>query len=134
MLPVLALALTVPAVVLIVGAIRRGSRQLHAATRPWVLAAGSLLLAAAEVYLFGLVHMVVFWADVREACISRYHNWDSAYGRPHYWPLERKCTASIDMVPGYVNPLVVILLVAASLAALLALGRAVLHRNLRRPS
>ncbi|MEU7997059.1 hypothetical protein AB0B83_17205 [Micromonospora sp. NPDC049060] len=127
----LVVALTAPAAVLAFGAIRRRSRELPTAPRFWVRAAGILLLSAAEVYLFGLVYVAVFWSHVRDVCVSRYQNWDSAYGQARYWPLERKCTAHIDMVPGYVNPLIVVLLVATSVAALLALGRAVLSRKLR---
>lgn len=128
-LVLMSLVLTAPVVILIIVALRHWSRRLSSAVRPWALTAGSLLLAAGEVYVIGLMHMVVFWADTRNVCISRYQNWNGEYGQAGYWPLERKCTAFIDMVPAYVNPLVVVLLVAAAPAALIALGRAVFRRR-----
>lgn len=125
----LALVVTVPVAILILVDLFRWSRRLSDAVRPWALAAGSLLLAAAEVYAIGLVHTVVFWADVQEVCVSRYQNFHSGYGQAGYWPLERKCAAHIDMVPAYVNPMVVVLLVGAASAALVAIGRAILRRR-----
>ena len=121
----LTLVLTAPAAILAFRAMRHWSRRLSNAARPWALGAGALLLAAAEVYMFGLVHLAGFLGDVRDVCISRYQNWNSAYGQISYWPLEGKCTAYIDMVPAYINPLVVVLLVTASMVALAALGRAI---------
>ncbi|GAB3946206.1 hypothetical protein GCM10027614_39340 [Micromonospora vulcania] len=90
--------------------------------------AGYLTLAAAAMYVFGFVHLT-YWATPRETCIVRYGTWDGRYGHASYWPLERKCADDIDMVPGYVNPLIVILLTGALTCALIAVVQLVRHRR-----
>ncbi|MCI4064196.1 hypothetical protein MRQ36_16955 [Micromonospora sp. R77] len=124
-----ALVLVLPAA----RALHRATRRIEGPARGWTRTAAYLLLAAGEMYLFGLVHMQAYWgASPRDACVSRYDNWDGMHGHARYWPLERKCTEYVDMVPAYVNPLIILLLTGALSCALI--GAVQLVRRRRRGS
>ncbi|WP_431920267.1 hypothetical protein [Micromonospora wenchangensis] len=120
MLALVIVAITIPFPVLPTAcALHRATRNILTPAREWARAAAYLLIAASEAYLFGLVQMESYWGvSAEEACVSRYDNWDGMHGEARYWPLERKCTEYIDMVPGYVNPLIIILLIGAFACAL----------------
>lgn len=98
---VLALAVAVH-----VGAGRRFSRPV----RPWVEAAAYAPMAAVLLYAWGAAHM--FTMDIGEACNLTYgQRWDPDYAGESLFPLSKKCNASFDLVPAYVNPRVFGLLV-----------------------
>jgi hypothetical protein len=91
----------------------------------WVAAAVYALLASAAMYAWGAWHILSVAMDVEEKCAVVYHErWDPAHGQPTWVPLGRRCNASFDMVPAYVNPAVVALLVAAVVCAGLAVRAA----------
>ncbi|MEU6074058.1 hypothetical protein [Micromonospora sp. NPDC047074] len=134
MLGLFLVVLTLPIVALIIQGFRKRTRRLTDPSRRWARAAGCLLLAAAEVYFYGLAHVGYFWASLAETCVSRFGNWNGRYGQLRYWPLERKCSQFVDMVPGYVNPLIVALLVAAIAVAAVAIVQAVRGRRSNSPT
>ncbi|MFI9642007.1 hypothetical protein ACIG87_18385 [Micromonospora sp. NPDC051925] len=121
MLALVIVLVTVPVLVLpMARALHRVTRKTFTPVREWARTATYLLIAAGEAYLFGLVHMESYWGvSPEDACVSRYGNWDGMHGDARYWPLERKCTEYIDMVPSYVNPLIIILLIGALACALI---------------
>lgn len=88
--------------------------------RRWAVAALCAPPAAFLVYAWGAIHL--YAPDVRETCVLEHGGWDRAYGQVTYFPLSRKCNAYQDMVPPYVNPAVVLLLVATALFAGLAVA------------
>ncbi|MFG1872579.1 hypothetical protein [Micromonospora arborensis] len=121
---------TVPILVLpAVRSLNRRTQRLAPQPRWWTRAAGYVMLAAAETYLFGLVRMSYWGNSPRDTCLIRYESWDGTHGHARYWPLGRKCTAFIDMVPSYVNPLIVILVAGALVSALVAVAQTVRHRR-----
>ncbi|MFC3505333.1 hypothetical protein ACFOOK_30830 [Micromonospora krabiensis] len=129
MLGIVIVLVTVPILVLpAVRSLNRRTQRLAPEPRWWTRAAGYVMLGSAEAYLFGLMHMS-YWGTPRDTCIARYENWDGMHGHARYWPLERKCTEFIDMVPSYVNPLIVILLAGALACALVAAAQALRHRR-----
>ncbi|MCC8250067.1 hypothetical protein [Saccharothrix luteola] len=88
--------------------------------RRWAVAASCAPLAAFLVYAWGAIHL--YTPDVRETCDLEHGGWDPAHGQVTYFPLSRRCNAYQDLVPAYVNPTVVVLLVAAALFACLAVA------------
>ncbi|MFC5923668.1 hypothetical protein [Micromonospora vulcania] len=128
MLAIAVVLLIAPIGVLAVRHLNRWTRRLTPRSPVPTRLAGYLTLAAAAMYVFGFVHLT-YWATPRETCIVRYGTWDGRYGHASYWPLERKCADDIDMVPGYVNPLIVILLTGALTCALIAVVQLVRHRR-----
>ncbi|WDZ86768.1 hypothetical protein [Micromonospora cathayae] len=127
MLPVLVVLLTTPVAVLAVLPLHRRTRCWAPATRIWARSAGWLAIAAIEVYVYGLANISYFGISVRDICISRYGVWDGRYGHARYWPIARRCSELVDMVPGFVHPTLVVLLSGAATAALMAAGMAFFH-------
>lgn len=77
-------------------------------------------LGAGGVYLVGLAHAFVW--DIQETCqLGRGERYDpSAATGGTFFPLSQRCNADYDLVPGFINPTVVGLLVLAIVAAILA--------------
>ncbi|MDI3419198.1 hypothetical protein [Streptomyces luteolus] len=117
--------------VLVVSAVRRGASALREGrTRRARL---SFAVATAPAAFLGLL---VSWSvgafsgalDVGEACVTQQQHYDSAYRARHMdemnqlFPLRNACNADYDLVPGWVNPAVVLCaaLLVASLAVLAA--------------
>jgi len=97
--------------------------------RGMAIAAGCALLAAFLVYGWGAEHM--FTPDIADSC-----GYDEIYRMPpeyqydvRYFPLSRKCDATTDLVPAYVNPTVLALL---GLAAVSGVGSAFAAHAARR--
>ncbi|MDQ8703950.1 hypothetical protein RCO28_15815 [Streptomyces sp. LHD-70] len=116
---------------LVVSAVRRGASALREGrTRRARL---SFAVATAPVAFLGLL---VSWSvgafsgalDVGEACVTQQQHYDSAYRAQHAaemnqpFPLRNACNADYDLVPGWVNPAVVLFaaLLVASLSVLAA--------------
>ncbi|QUQ63080.1 hypothetical protein [Kutzneria sp. CA-103260] len=78
--------------------------------RGMAIVGGCALLAAVLVYGWGAEHM--FTWDVAQACGYRQsYEMPVQYGNPEFLPLSLKCSATKDLVPAYVNPTVLALLV-----------------------
>ena len=80
-------------------------------SRNWVVAAGIFLFLATLTSGHGTWHM--FALDKEEFCtVVLYQRYDLKYalGSEQIFPLTQKCDASYDMVPGFVNPAVIIFL------------------------
>ncbi|MEU6841792.1 hypothetical protein ABZ930_07975 [Streptomyces sp. NPDC046716] len=93
------------------------------------------LFAALAVWLRGLFSMGL---NVREECQFTHHQlYDAAYRDAHtaeynkWFPLHSKCNAGYDMVPAWVNP-VVVLALAVSLVCLAVLVRLAAARRFSR--
>ncbi len=113
---------------LVVGVRMVTSRRWSRAVGRWVQAATCCLLASVAMYGWGSWKMFAW--DIRETCSLVHHQrWDPAYGQSRSFPLSRRCNASFDLVPSYVNPAVVVLLAAAVLCAGLAVRAARRHRT-----
>jgi len=95
--------------------------------RRWAVAASCAPFAALLVYAWGAIHL--YTPDVRETCDLEHGGWDRAHGQVTYFPLSRRCNAQHDLVPAYVNPTVVVLLVVAVLFAGLAVAARRDHRS-----
>ncbi|MGW8379004.1 hypothetical protein [Streptomyces sp. ODS28] len=128
---------------LVVRAARRGTAALRAGSgrRPgtW-LALGA---ATAPVALLGLLvsYAVGFFSgalDVRKACVAQQEHYDDSYRQQHagemghLFPLHNKCNADFDLVPGWVNPVIVICAVLLAAGIITAAVSAVAHIALRR--
>ncbi|MEV0118301.1 hypothetical protein AB0H77_34515 [Streptomyces sp. NPDC050844] len=111
---------------LVVTAVRRGVRALRSGRGrgAWPM----LALATAPVSLLGLLVSYCVGAfsgalRVDKSCRVRQEPYDAAYRAQHaaetdrWFPLHNKCNAHFDLVPGWVNPAVVIfaVLLVASL-------------------
>jgi hypothetical protein len=90
------------------------------------------LFSTLAVWLYGLFSMGL---NVREECQFVHHQpYDADYRDAHtaeynkWFPLHRKCNASYDMVPAWVNP-VVVLGVVVSLVSLAVLVRFAVARR-----
>ena len=108
------------AVAVHIGAGRVFSRSV----RPWVEAAGYAPIAAVLLYAWGAAHM--FTMDIGETCKLTYgQRWDPDYTGASLFPLSSKCNASFDLVPTYVNPGVVglLVLIPAFLAVAVVLAK-----------
>ncbi|WP_157851536.1 hypothetical protein [Streptomyces monomycini] len=73
----------------------------------WIEGAFYSLLATLVVYAWGL--FTGFPWDIEEACkLDHQQHWDrNLAGSASYFPLSNKCNSTFDLVPGYVNPLVI---------------------------
>ncbi|MFI2709430.1 hypothetical protein ACH495_04785 [Micromonospora sp. NPDC018662] len=134
MLPVILMLIVAPVTVVPQALfVHLATAQLSTWVRRWSRAAAYLLFAAGQTYLYGFLKMSTFWGNSpRDKCLSYYRSWDSRYGHGRYWPLERRCSEFVDMVPGFVNPLIVIALVAAFTCALAAVASLVRRHRPRR--
>ncbi|MEV7681109.1 hypothetical protein AB0O64_21545 [Streptomyces sp. NPDC088341] len=98
--------------------------------RNWTTAAGLSLLAVTLTYGYGVSRM--FSLDRREECTVVLHQEfdpEYAYVEERFFPLTRKCNASYDMVPSFVNPSIVLLLAGTLLCAGAAVASAVRRRR-----
>ncbi|MFE4831609.1 hypothetical protein [Streptomyces sp. NPDC056672] len=98
--------------------------------RNWTIAAGLSFLAMTLTYGYGVSRM--FSLDRQELCTVILHQeFDPEYAYPEerFFPLTRKCNASYDMVPSFVNPSIVLLLAGTLLCASLAVAAAVRRRR-----
>jgi hypothetical protein len=98
-----------------------------------------LLLGTAVTYLVGSLSGVHL--DPEEACHAEGQTYDRAYRRAHFdehaqwFPLRDKCHAGYDLVPGWVNPTLVVLAVLAVAFLAYAVRLAVIqHRTAERTS
>ncbi|MFE6161821.1 hypothetical protein ACFQ7F_23250 [Streptomyces sp. NPDC056486] len=120
---------------LVVIAARRGVRALRAGGRgAWPM----LALATAPVSLLGLLVSYCVGAfsgalRVEKSCRVRQEPYDAAYQAQHaaetdrWFPLHNKCNAGFDVVPGWVNPAVVIFTVLLAAAVGTVAVAAVTH-------
>lgn len=107
-----ALAPVLAGVAGLVVAVRYGlGRVLPPAVRAWVEAAAYFALAAAAVYAWGVWHLVA-WEVVDSCAPARAAALVQRIRPEYFFPLQR-CTPEEHLVPGYVNPLIVVFLVAA---------------------
>lgn len=129
--PLLVAILLTPVTVVLIAGIRPLARRLPAQTaRPWIQAATYALLAATAAYLWGAWHLFAW--NISDVCSIRSGTaYDPVYDQVTLWPLSRRCNASFDLVPGYVNPAVAVLLAAAVLSVAAVTG--VASANRRRP-
>ncbi|MGW7075486.1 hypothetical protein [Streptomyces sp. NPDC054866] len=108
-------ALLLTAGLLVVIAARRGFRALRAGRGAWPMVA----LATAPVSFLGLLisYCVGAFAGalrVDKSCRLHQEPYDTVYRAQHaeetdrWFPLHNKCNAGFDLVPGWVNPAVVI--------------------------
>ncbi len=94
----------------------------------WVRLALTAASCALLVYVYGLFNAAVY--DIGETCGRVGQPYDTGYRHAHWqeadlwFPLHNRCNAGYDLVPAYVNPLVVVLTV-------LTLGCAVTAVTLR---
>lgn len=112
------------------GARSLSARRFPLPVRPWVRAAAYALSTATATYLWGAWHLFA-WNISAVCSIRSGQPYDPAYDQVTLWPLGRKCNASFDLVPGYVNPTLVVLLTATVLSVAVATG--VAYANRRRP-
>ncbi|MEU8263171.1 hypothetical protein AB0C02_21390 [Micromonospora sp. NPDC048999] len=106
-----------------------GQRVVWAWRSPggWVRLALVAAACTLLIYGYGLFSAAAY--DIGETCVRVGQDYDSAYQDDHWqetsqwFPLHNRCNASYDLVPAYVNPLVVIL-------AVLNLGGAVMAATL----
>ncbi|MFJ5215893.1 hypothetical protein ACIP98_14345 [Streptomyces sp. NPDC088354] len=99
-------------------------------TRNWAVAAGISLLLATLTWGYGAWHMVAL--DMEESCTLIHHQRydpDYALGSEQIFPLTQKCNASYDMVPGFVNPSIVLFLGLTVLCAGAGVGAAARRRR-----
>ncbi|MFF0160185.1 hypothetical protein ACFYRY_22020 [Streptomyces sp. NPDC005263] len=112
-----------------------GGRWRHS-TGWFALTAALLVLGAGAVYLVGSLAGANL--DPEEACHSRGETYDRAYRRANFdeytqwFPLHDKCNAGYDLVPGWVNPTLVVLPVLAVACLAYAVRLAVLHRRTKK--
>lgn len=106
-----AVLLFAPVAIALAAAVHIGAGRLFSRpVRPWVQAAAYAPIAAVGLYAWGAAHM--FTMDIGETCKLTYgQQWDPDYTGESLFPLSSKCNASFDLVPAYVNPGVVGLLV-----------------------
>ncbi|MBP2475596.1 hypothetical protein JOF53_004468 [Crossiella equi] len=96
--------------------------RLPRAARAWARTAYLTAVGGILVYGYGLFTMFVW--DIRDACYtSSGRKLDVVYHPPTYFPLSSKCNPELDLVPGYVNPLLFTLLGATVLCAAVAVIR-----------
>ncbi|MBW8698498.1 hypothetical protein MBT84_02795 [Streptomyces sp. MBT84] len=98
--------------------------------RNWVVAAGILLFLATLTFGYGTWHM--FALDKEEFCTVVLHQrYDPRYalGSEQIFPLTQKCNTSYDMVPGFVNPAVIISLGLAILCVGVSVSAAIRRRR-----
>ena len=112
-----------------------GGRWRHSAG--WfVLMAVLLVLGAGVTYLVG--SLAGGNLDPEEACHARGQNYDRAYRTANFdeytqwFPLHDKCHAGYDLVPGWVNPTLVLLPVLAVACLAYAVRLAVLQRRTKK--
>ncbi|MCI0383744.1 hypothetical protein [Streptomyces sp. CNQ085] len=92
-----------------------------------------LLLGTGITYLVG--SMAGASLDPEEACHAAGQTYDRAYRRAHFeentqwFPLHDRCHADYDLVPGWVNPVLVVLPVLAVACLAYAVRLAVIHRR-----
>ncbi|UBU15283.1 hypothetical protein [Nonomuraea gerenzanensis] len=92
----------------------------------WVQAAAYTALAGGAMYVWGAFHL--FTLDVRETCLLQHgQGWEPGHGE-RFFPLSKRCNADYDLVPGYVNPVVMLCLAGVVLFAALAVRQAVKTR------
>ncbi|PJM94957.1 hypothetical protein [Streptomyces sp. CB01373] len=94
-----------------------------------------LLLGTVASWLVGA--MAGTSLDPAEACHSAGQTYDEAYRSAHlnetqFFPLHDKCNAGYDMVPGWVNPAVVVLPVLAVACLAYSVRLAVIHRRTKK--
>ncbi|MEU3456142.1 hypothetical protein ABZ671_21485 [Micromonospora sp. NPDC006766] len=120
--------LLVPVAVL--GALGLGGGKVVWAWRSaggWVRLGLISAACALLVYVYGLFSAAAY--DIGETCVRVGQDYDTGYRAEHWqeadrwFPLHNRCNAGYDLVPAYVNPLVMIL-------AVLALGCAVMAATL----
>ncbi|MEU7206545.1 hypothetical protein [Streptomyces sp. NPDC045470] len=93
----------------------------------WIEGALYALLGTLITYTWGL--FTGFPWDIEEACkLDHQQHWDrSSAGSASYFPLSNKCNAAFDLVPGYINPLVIagvsVMVFCSGMAAYQALKR-----------
>ncbi|MBM7776114.1 hypothetical protein JOD54_006318 [Actinokineospora baliensis] len=105
--------------------VHKASRRLPRAVRPWAVVGVVAALSAVATYGWGAAHM--YTPDISETCALVYGiAWDARVGGSTLLPLSRQCAAGIDLVPGYVNPA----MAGLALAATACLGMAVRARTL----
>ncbi|MFF7900729.1 hypothetical protein ACFZCV_18330 [Streptomyces sp. NPDC007920] len=98
--------------------------------RNWAIAASISFLAMMLVYGYGASRM--FSLDMRKECTYFLHqDYDPKYASAgeQFFPLSKKCNASYNMVPSFVNPSVVLFLGVTSLCAGAAVVAAVRRRR-----
>jgi hypothetical protein len=80
------------------------------------------LLAAVLMYVWGAWHLFVW--NIEELCTVIHHEpYDPQHSGVSFVPLARKCNQAYDLVPGYVNPTVVTMLIlAAALVGVAVVG------------
>ncbi|WP_107407857.1 MULTISPECIES: hypothetical protein [unclassified Streptomyces] len=94
---------------------------------PWAGLAAVLLLGTVVLYLWGM--LALFTLDIAETCALRHHqpyDWEAVRAGQSLLPLSAPCNASYDMVPGYVNPGLLVGIAGTAGAAVMAVraGRA----------
>lgn len=105
----LILGAAVPVTAALIAAIRYLlARLLPPAAKPWAEVAAYFALGALAVRAWGLWHSVSW--DVAVSCELAHA---AGYGLEQFLPLEGECAPAYDLVPGYVNRLIVVFLVAA---------------------
>nr|WP_042194605.1 hypothetical protein [Kibdelosporangium sp. MJ126-NF4]CEL21430.1 hypothetical protein [Kibdelosporangium sp. MJ126-NF4]CTQ96003.1 hypothetical protein [Kibdelosporangium sp. MJ126-NF4] len=93
--------------------------KLAPPARRWARAALYTPILALVVYAWGAMSM--FTLDTEEVCRLVHHErYDPGVAGEHYFPLSKRCNGGFDLVPSWVNPTVVVLLVATAVFAALA--------------
>lgn len=112
-----------------------GGRWRHSAG--WFTGTAVLLLLGTGVtYLIGSLAGTSL--DPEEACHAAGQTYDRAHRRAHFeentqwFPLHDTCHAGYDLVPGWVNPTLVILPVLAVACLAYAVRLAVIHRRTKK--
>ncbi|MEV3927958.1 hypothetical protein [Streptomyces sp. NPDC049944] len=95
-------------------AVRRRQRA------PGLLRASSMAALACIAFLNAVTTWFLGLAqpglDIEESCVSRTGSFDDTWNAAHYlesqrlFPLHAKCGATVDLVPAWVNPTIVVLL------------------------
>ncbi|MGW6835251.1 hypothetical protein ACWGCI_17840 [Streptomyces sp. NPDC054949] len=112
----------------LVAAVRRAARGDR-----WMLWTLLLAVLTGIQYLVGLSHLLVL--DMGEMCELTLHTrFDPDHHVETLLPLSKTCNADVDLVPGYVNPVLAVLASATLVAAAGTATRAVRlpHRSERR--
>ncbi|MEV0825648.1 hypothetical protein [Nonomuraea rubra] len=88
----------------------------------WVQATGYTALVGGATYIWGVLHLFTF--DIKETCLLQHgQGWEPGHGE-HFFPLSKKCNADYDLVPSYVNPVVMICLAGVAVFVTLAVRQA----------
>ncbi|MGW2836686.1 hypothetical protein ACWCWD_02660 [Streptomyces sp. NPDC001493] len=104
--------------------VRRGRARGFLRPGPVIAVGGAALLNAATVWFLGFSRIGL---DIRESC--EYANgvrFDERWNEAHYgesqnfFPLHAKCSATVDLVPAWVNPAFVVLVLLAGACLCLA--------------